>query len=144
MEGRSLFDESSGTDPLTKHGGPNPGPMPGKIMISEIMYNPPSGNTDLEFIELYNSGDSPASLTGWELGKGVEFSFSPGTSINPGQSLVVVGFELNATDKLDAFRTTYGIGAEVVVVGGWKGNLNNGLNQACRRDTRKFISSLEW
>ena len=25
-----------------------------------------------------------------------------------------------------------------------KGNLNNGLNQACLRDTRKFISSLEW
>ena len=126
MKERSLFDESSGTNPLTKHGGPNPGPMHGTVMISEIMYNPPNGNNDLEFIELYNSGATAASLTGWKLGKGIEFDFSPGTSIAPGQSLVVVGFELNATDKLNNFRNTYGIGPDVVLVGGWKGNLNNG------------------
>ncbi len=95
-------------------------------MISEIMYNPAGGNVDLEFIELYNSGDSAMSLAGWKLDKGVDFTFSPGTLLKPGQSLVVVGFDLNATDKLATFRTTYNIGTEVVVVGGWEGNLNNG------------------
>jgi hypothetical protein len=126
MKERSLFDEATGTYPPQKRGGPNPGPMRGQIMISEIMYNPPDGNVDLEFVELYNSGDSSVSLSGWDLDKGVDFTFSPGTLLKAGQSLVVVGFDLNATEKLTAFRLAYGIGPEVVLVGGWQGNLNNG------------------
>ena len=81
---------------------------------------------DLEFVELYNSSISSVSLSGWDLDKGVDFTFSPGTLLKPGESLVVVGFDLNASEKLAAFRLAYGIGPEVVLVGGWKGNLNNG------------------
>ena len=131
MKERSLFDEASATYPPQKLGGPNPGAMRGQIMISEIMYNPPGGNVDLEFVELYNSGDSSVSLSGWNLDKGVDFTFSPGTLLKPGKSIVVVGFDLNATEKLTAFRLAYGIGPEVLLVGGWKGNLNNGGETIC-------------
>ena len=126
MKERSLFDEATGTYPPQKRGGPNPGAMRGQIMISEIMYNPPDGNVDLEFVELYNSSNSSVSLSGWDLDRGVDFTFSAGTLLKPGQSLVVVGFDLNATEKLTAFRLAYGIGPEVVLVGGWQGKLNNG------------------
>ena len=41
MKNRSLFDETTGSYPPLKLGGPNSGPMSGQVMISEIMYNPP-------------------------------------------------------------------------------------------------------
>jgi hypothetical protein len=45
----------------------------GDVIISEIMYNPSSKesfNPDenlVEWIEIYNSGDSPVDITGWFL-----------------------------------------------------------------------------
>ncbi len=37
------------------------------LIISEVLPNPASQNIDDEFIELYNSGESPLSLAGWTL-----------------------------------------------------------------------------
>ena len=126
MKERSLFDESTGAYPPVKQPGPNKGPKAGQIILSEIMFDPAGGNPDLEYLELYNAGDSPVPLDGWKLDKGVSFDFPPGSLLKPGQSLVVVGFDLNANDKLAAFRAAYNVGPKVPILGGWKGNLNNG------------------
>ena len=40
-------------------------------------------------IELFNSGSQPVSLTGWELSGGIHFNFTEGTTILPGQFLVI-------------------------------------------------------
>ena len=47
-------------------GGPNSPPMRYPVVISEIMYNPISGNADDEYIEIYNRGNLPVNLAGWE------------------------------------------------------------------------------
>lgn len=42
----------------------------GRIVLSEVMFNP-SGNENFdEFIEIYNTGDSAADLSGWIIGDG--------------------------------------------------------------------------
>jgi len=38
------------------------------IIVSEIFPNPEGSDTELEFIELFNSGDRDVDLTGWKLG----------------------------------------------------------------------------
>ncbi|MDP6945224.1 MAG: lamin tail domain-containing protein, partial [Myxococcota bacterium] len=41
------------------------------------------------FVELYNRGEAPVDLTGWVLENGVHFAFAAGTTIAPGDHLVV-------------------------------------------------------
>ncbi len=60
-----------------------------KIVINEIMYNPPETGTDsLEFIELYNNDVMAVDLAGWAFTQGVDFTF-PTYSLAPGDYLVV-------------------------------------------------------
>ena len=54
-------------------------------MINEIHYDP-KDKRPLEFVELYNVGDSPAQLDGWKLDK---FVFPTGTTLAAGAFLVV-------------------------------------------------------
>ena len=55
-----------------------------QIVITEIMYNPPEANTDsLEYIEIYNNGNTTVDLENWSL-YGVTFIF-PATTLAPNQ-----------------------------------------------------------
>ncbi len=58
------------------------------LVITEIMYNPPESGTDsLEFIELYNAGNS-VNLQGFYFSAGVDFIF-PSTTLANGEYLLV-------------------------------------------------------
>ncbi|MEX0641213.1 MAG: lamin tail domain-containing protein, partial [Pirellulales bacterium] len=112
-------------------GGPNSGPRIGPVMISEIAYNHSPSVTDdaLEFIELTNLTGGIVDLGGWRFDAGVAFELTPGTTLPALGSLVVVPF--NPSDPASAalataFRTAYGIGMEVTLVGGYFGVLDNG------------------
>ena len=59
------------------------------VVINEIMYNPPSGQTDGEYIELFNRGGMAVDLSDWRFAEGIEFLFPTGTMIQPGGYLVV-------------------------------------------------------
>lgn len=75
-----------------------------KMMITEIMYNPPEAGLDsMEFIELYNGGALPENLEGFYFEQGIDFTF-PAMSVNPGEFLVLA---LNA----DAVNNTFGVTA---------------------------------
>lgn len=57
-----------------------------QIVITEIMYNPPeSGADSLEFIEIYNNGNSTIDLTGWRLEYGASSFTLPALNIGPNQ-----------------------------------------------------------
>ena len=70
-----------------------PGQDFSRLMISEIMFNPPAlGATpgdELEFIELKNAGATVLDLTGLQFTDGVDFTFTNGTRLSPGQFLVL-------------------------------------------------------
>ncbi len=86
-----------------------------RVVINEIMYHPASERIDEEYIELLNTGSQTVDLAGWQLKRGVDFTFSP-IHLAPGAMLVV------AADA-SAFALRYP--AVTPVVGGWQGRLSN-------------------
>ena len=87
----------------------------GKVLINEIMFNPPGGRPQDEWIELRNISSSPINLAGWRFTRGVNFTF-PNVSISGGGYLVV------AADAA-AFQASH---PDIVgVIGGWTGQLGN-------------------
>ncbi len=87
------------------------------LVFTEIMYNPPDsfgGSNNLEWLEIYNSGMVTEDLTGHKLRGDISYNFAPGTSLAPGQFLVVAH---NPT----AFASFYGTSP----LGPWSGNLAN-------------------
>jgi hypothetical protein len=101
------------------------------VVIDEVMYHPVDVND--EYVELFNPFDGPVELASpagaWRLSGGVEYVFAPGTTLEAGDRLVVVGFDpVVETSRLDAFALTYGGGprtAGVNIVGPWQGSLAN-------------------
>ena len=113
-------------------GGANAYPKVGPVVISEIMYNPVSGDQDEEYIELFNISDSAVILAEydnellvdvpWRLAddsNGISFDFPLGTTMAPGEYLLLV------KDK-DAFDSGYPAAAGGVQIFEWSpGRLNN-------------------
>jgi hypothetical protein len=128
---------SSAAEFRTGLGLPNPLPKVGPIVISEIQYRPPdlgtNDNTRDEFIELLNITSAPvplfdpAHLTNtWRLNNAVEFTLPAGTTLAPGDALVVVSFDPQTNAQaLAQFRAAYGLDDSAVVLGPYDGKLDN-------------------
>lgn len=58
------------------------------IVITEIMYNPPSTEV-LEYIELYNNDTEHVHLAGFSFAQGIVYTFPSNASLNPGEYLIV-------------------------------------------------------
>jgi hypothetical protein len=87
---------------------PTPTPRPGSVLITEVLYDSAGIEPDQEWIELYNPGDLPISLTKVWLGDeetlgGTEgmFRFPDGILLNGGQILVIA-------NRASAFIQVYG------------------------------------
>jgi len=113
-------------------GGENAYPRVGPVVISEIMYNPASGNQDEEYIELLNIGETAITLAEydneqlvdvpWRLtdSDGISFDFPPGTTMAAGEYLLLV-------KNRDAFDFRYAGAAGDVQIYEWDGGrLDNG------------------
>jgi hypothetical protein len=59
------------------------------IVMTELMVEPPSSQRDGEYIELYNNSGSAINLEGWRIDEGVRYAFPGGSSLAPGEYLVV-------------------------------------------------------
>jgi hypothetical protein len=86
------------------------------IIINEIMYHPPQDRDDLQYVELFNRGQSAVDLSRWTL-KGVKFAFPDKTEMAPGSYLVV-------SRNRAAFAKQYGTSA--TVLGDFSGKLSHG------------------
>jgi hypothetical protein len=96
----------------------------GPLVITEIMYNPSASTNDfdLEYIELGNIGSQVEDLADWALEGAVDYTFPASTLLNPGASLVIVGFDPNNAAVLSVFQNAYGL---ITPLGPWSGHLNN-------------------
>jgi hypothetical protein len=99
--------------------GPAPGPEPGRVELSELVYHSSGDDDDHEFIELHNAGGSPVDLGEWCFVEGIEGCFSPGVTLEPG------GHTVLAADAV-AYSTVYGRTAHGTFEGG---KLSNGGEQ---------------
>jgi hypothetical protein len=120
-------------------GAVNAGPRIGPVVINELMYHPPpvtgttNNNTRDEFVELRNVAGQPvplfdpnAATNTWRLRGGIDFDFPANLTLGANGHLVVVGFDpgLRPGD-LNAFRSKYGLGLEVLILGPYDGRLEN-------------------
>lgn len=85
------------------------------VLITEIHYNVAPDNSGGEYVEVSNRGAEDVDIGGWILTEGVDFTFPPGTTISPGEFLIVAADEAQA----EAFY-------EVEVIGQYNGRLGNG------------------
>ncbi|HEY1121495.1 MAG TPA: lamin tail domain-containing protein, partial [Haloferula sp.] len=100
-------------------------PLMAEVVISEVMYHPPSHRADEEFIELYNRGATSVSLANWSFTSGVNFTFPAGVTIAAGGRLVIAADVAAFTAK---YPTVTG------VRGGWIGRLSNSANHIVLSD----------
>jgi hypothetical protein len=62
----------------------------GKLIVTEIMYNPvPANADDFEFLEFKNVGTNILDFTGMGFDAGITFAFPTGTRLGPGQFFVM-------------------------------------------------------
>lgn len=96
-------------------------PLKDYLRVTEVMYNP-TGGSDYEFIELYNSGPKTLDLTHLKMVEGetirFDFSSSPVTSLVPDDYVLIV-------NNLKAFSGRYDTSA-MHIAGEYSGNLSNG------------------
>jgi hypothetical protein len=76
---------------------PSPSSVKEHLRVTEISYNPapppvgsPYGKNDFEFIELKNTGSGVLDLEGVHFDEGIEFTFPAGTTLGPGELIVIV------------------------------------------------------
>ena len=60
-----------------------------RVVINEIHYDPEPKTEHVEFIELYNAGDEPADLAGWQFNNGIDYTFAAGVTLEPQAFLVI-------------------------------------------------------
>ena len=125
----------------TGTGLPNAYPAVGPVVISEIMYHPPDVGTNDnqrdEFIELHNITTAPVMLYDaayptnvWHLRNAVDFDFPLFTVLPAGGYLLVVSFDpVLDPVSLAAFRATYALGTNAVILGPYLGKLANSDNK---------------
>jgi hypothetical protein len=90
--GRTVRDDPE-LRPLTR---PTPGSIEaplarGPVVISEIMFHPPTDLEADEYLELRNTTDAVVDLEGWRLTGGIEFEFPGGALLGPRGYGVVAG-----------------------------------------------------
>lgn len=115
-------------------------PLAPKVVINEIMFNPPESGTDsLEYIELYNADIIAHNLQGWSFSKGVVYTF-PSYNLEPG-SYVVVAI------KASAMLNTFGVVALQWTSGGLSNSgeeLELKDNSGAVIDNLTFSASAPW
>ena len=85
------------------------------LRISEVMFNA-LGGQDFEYVELTNVGATGLQLQNVKFVQGITFTFTAPTTLNAGESIVVV-------KNLTKFRSRYGNSPSVA--GTYTGNLDN-------------------
>ena len=109
------------------------------VVISEIMYHPASTNLLEQWFELLNPGPTNVNLSGWQVTKGVSFTFATNTALAPGAFLVVA-----------AHGPTFASHNPGVAnyVAGWTGSLGHSLEISDAAgnviDSVNFASEGDW
>lgn len=88
--------------------------MSGDVVINEIMYRAPDDLNELEYVELWNSGNESVEMGGWRV-KGIGLKIEPGTTLKPDEYFV-------ACRNADLFERIYQFKPNAV----FKKSLNNG------------------
>src|SRR5215471_20064711 len=84
------------------------------VIINELMYHPPLDLDELQYIELFNRGDTSVDLSKWSFTKGIKYEFPDKTQMAAGAYLVICR-------NTKVFSSNYG--ADIPVLGDFSGRL---------------------
>ncbi len=99
----------------------------------------------MDYVELCNVGTTDAlDLDGIRFTSGIDYSVPSGTTLSPGEHLLIVNAE--SANNYEAFRNHYGLSQAVRILGPYVGSLSNGgeklsLKSAAAGD---FIATFEY
>lgn len=103
---------------------------PAPVVLNEIMYHPPDGRDDLQYIELFNRSGAEADLSGWSFTKGIKFTFPAQTKLKAG------GFMVVCRDRAK-FVKQYGQGG--VAIGNFTGKLGHSGEKIELSDAKQAV-----
>jgi len=109
-------------------------PAGAAIVINEIMYHPATDIETQEYIELYNTGPTTVTLTGWRLAGAIGYGFPDGKTIAPDGYLVIA-------KSVPAFHARYPA-STADVIGGYAGQLNNAGEEILLYDN--VMTPVDW
>ncbi|MGJ8638608.1 MAG: lamin tail domain-containing protein [Opitutaceae bacterium] len=113
---------------LNTHGGNTI--RTGPVVVSEIHYHPLDSEQPIEFIEIFNAGDSSEDLENWRLRGEADFDFAAET-LPAGGTLVITAFDPSAeTTSLNQFLAKYSEVSAAQLRGPWSGGSGNRLDNA--------------
>ena len=98
------------------------------VVINEIHYDSEIKTDPVEFVELYNAGDTTADLANWRFSDGIDYVFSPGTTLPPDGYIVV-------SQNPSAVQAKFGVVSE----GPFLGRLSNDGERVQLRDANNTI-----
>ncbi len=90
-----------------------------EVLVSEIFFNPITGDDLDEWLELTNTTGAPIDLSGWRFSDGISFTFPASTSIGAGGRLVVAKNAARTRANHPALNPA-------LVFGDYSGTLGNG------------------
>lgn len=98
------------------------GPVSAEVVVTEIMYNPRSPErrpVQTEWVEVYNTGDRAADLSGWYLQDedGRTGALPDGVSLDPRQAIVLIPGGCTA----EAFSAAWGDDVRAYPLADWSG-----------------------
>ncbi len=100
-------------------GSANGGHRISDLVISEIQYQAADNDVYKEYIELFNRTDTELAVDDWRISEALEAIIPAGTTLDPGETLVLVAFDPNDQLRASAFREYYEIDAFVRLIGPW-------------------------
>ena len=100
-------------------GAANSGSRTPDVLISEIFYDPISGDDLDEWLELYNPGAVTVDVSGWEFNDGIGFTIPAGTAIPAGARLVIAKSAART-------RANHPSVTPALIIGDYTGTLGNG------------------
>jgi hypothetical protein len=104
----------------TTLGAENALPRVGPLVVSEIHYNPASGDPVHQFIEIANTSSEYTPLANWKLRGSVDFDFPGWVILPPSSLLLLLDFDPADATKLDNFRATYpSLPERLLLLGPW-------------------------
>lgn len=111
----------------------------GDVVITEIMYNPASGEklpNKVEWVEVYNTGDEAVALDGWYLQDedGKTKPMPEGTTLEPKKALVLIPAE----QTVEEFRKAWGEKVPVLRMEQWGDHGILGLSNAPSETNEKL------
>ncbi len=100
-------------------GGANGTHRVSELVISEVQYRSADNDVYKEYIELLNRSGTPLAVDDWRIADALDATIPAGTTLAPGETLVLVAFDPNDSVRTNRFRAYYEIDSSVRLIGPW-------------------------